>query len=111
MIKYYLQNAYLGEDVEEPVFQYVPEKCLSPAWSGPQGGLAGVSSGGELTALQQSMLLLAESLESGAICGQFEQVYRRNPSLAITDSHLPQNANKNRLVFKLRIIYLHFLIT
>ncbi len=35
-------------------------------------GLAGTS--GELTALQQSMLLLAESLESGAICGQFEQV-------------------------------------
>jgi hypothetical protein len=27
-----LQNVYLGEEVEEPVFQYVPEKCLSPAW-------------------------------------------------------------------------------
>jgi len=87
------QNAYLGEDVEEPVFQYVPEKCLSPAW--PAVHQQGAHTG-HLTALQQSMLLLAESLESGAICGQFEQVYRKNPGLAITDSHLPQNANKNR---------------
>ena len=29
---FFIQNVYLGEEVEEPVFQYVPEKCLSPAW-------------------------------------------------------------------------------
>ncbi len=50
----------------------------------------------ELTPLQQSMLLLAESLESGAISGQFEQLYRRNPSIPITDCHLPENSAKNR---------------
>ena len=58
-------------------------------------GETGVS---ELSSLQQSMLLLAESLDSGAISGQFEQLYRRNPSIAITECHLPQNAPKNRLV-------------
>jgi len=84
------QNVYLGEEVEEPVFQYVPEKCLSPAWGEGEKGLS------ELTPLQQSMLLLAESLESGAISGQFEQLYRRNPSIAITECHLPANAAKNR---------------
>ena len=58
------------------------------------GGLA------NLTALQQSMLLLAESLDSGAIGGQFEQLYRRNQSLAITECHLLANAAKNRWVKK-----------
>ena len=53
------QNVYLGEEVEEPVFQYVPEKRLSPDL-------------GQSSPLQQSMLLLEESLESGAISGQFE---------------------------------------
>jgi len=84
------QNVYLGDEVEEPVFQYVPEKCLSPAWGEGEGGVS------ELTSLQQSMLLLAESLESGAISGQFEQLYRRNQNIPITDCHLPQNAAKNR---------------
>jgi len=81
------QNVYLGDEVEEPVFQYVPEKRLSPSVSGQ---------GGQATPLHQSLLLLEESLESGAITGQFEQLYRRNPSIAITVCHLPQNAAKNR---------------
>ena len=81
----YLQNVYLGEEGEEPVFQYVPEKRLSP-------GLVG----DEATPLHQSLLLLEESLESGAITGQFEQLYRRNPSLAISVCHLTENAAKNR---------------
>jgi len=79
------QNVYLGEEGEEPVFQYVPEKRLSP-------GLVGA----ETTPLHQSLLLLEESLESGAITGQFEQLYRRNPSLAISVCHLTENAAKNR---------------
>ena len=84
---YYIifQNVYLGEEGEEPVFQYVPEKRLSP-------GLVG----DEATPLHQSLLLLEESLESGAITGQFEQLYRRNPSLAISVCHLTENAAKNR---------------
>jgi len=81
------QNVYLGEEGEEPVFQYVPEKRLSP-------GVVGA--GEEATPLHQSLLLLEESLESGAITGQFEQLYRRNPSLAISVCHLTENAAKNR---------------
>ena len=79
-----LQNVYLGEEVEEPVFQYVPEKRVSP---GP---------GGEASPLHQSLLLLEESLESGAITGQFEQLPRRNTNLAISECHLAENAAKNR---------------
>lgn len=78
------QNVYMGEDVEEPEFQYVPEAPhVSPLIPGTQ-------------ALSQSMLLLEESLESGAIIGQFEQLYRRNTSLAMAICHLPDNLNKNR---------------
>ena len=81
------QNAYLGEEGEEPVFQYVPEKRVSPSVGGAEE---------QATPLRQSLLLLEESLESGAITGQFEQLYRRNPSLAISECHLATNAAKNR---------------
>jgi len=67
-------------------------------------------------ALAQSMLLLEESIESGAVLGQFEQLYRRNSNLvnqeivvkiveqiynfyffqAMTLCHLPENIVKNR---------------
>ena len=50
------------------------------------------------------MLLLAESLDSGAIGGQFEQLYRRNQGLAITECHLPTNAAKNRSAAVLIIV-------
>lgn len=69
------QNAYLGpeeENGEEPEFQYVPEAPLvSPQVPGTKA------------LLSQSMLLLEESLESGAIIGQFEQLYRRNPGMQV----------------------------
>lgn len=42
------------------------------------------------------MLLLEESLESGAIIGQFEQLYRRNPGLSIVICHEESNVLKNR---------------
>jgi len=45
------QNVYLGEEGEEPVFQYVPEKRLSPA------SLSQVILTPTLTALHQSLLL------------------------------------------------------
>ena len=81
---YQFQNVYLGEEVEEPEFQYVPETPhISPMGPGPQ-------------ALAQSMLLLEESLDSGAILGQFEQLYRRNTNLAMSICHLPENLAKNR---------------
>ena len=79
-----LQNVYMGEDVEEPEFQYVPDTPhVSPLVPGTQ-------------ALSQSMLLLEESLDSGAIVGQFEQLYRRNTSLAMSICHTTENSSKNR---------------
>ena len=79
-----LQNVYMGEDVEEPEFQYVPDTPhVSPLVPGTQ-------------ALSQSMLLLEESLESGAMVGQFEQLYRRNTSLAMSICHTTENSSKNR---------------
>jgi len=66
-----------------------------PEVSTPGGAHAGVSAP-VADALQQSMLLLEESLESGAIVGQFEQLYRRNPNLSISVCHLPEHVAKNR---------------
>ncbi len=78
--------------------------CISS--STRQGGEGAGGRLASLTALQQSMLLLAESLDSGAIGGQFEQLYRRNQGLAITECHLPANAAKNRRVSILFKTYL-----
>ena len=80
---------YLGDEVaEEPDFEYVPESSLvggigsSLAAGAHQGSVTCptqniVSQGGQTVALSQSMMLLEESLASGAIIGQFEQLYRR----------------------------------
>ena len=46
--------------------------------------------------LTQSMMLLEESLDSGAIVGQFEQLYRRNPGLVMSVCHSDVNVAKNR---------------
>ena len=84
-----LQNVYLGDEVaEEPDFVYVPESSLHgvpdhslAAGSHQSSGTCSlqniVSQGGQTAALAQSMMLLEESLSSGAIIGQFEQLYRR----------------------------------
>ena len=89
-----LQNVYLGDEVtEEPDFEYVPESSLvgglgtSLAAGGAAHQNASMTStcssqnivglGGQTAALSQSMMLLDESLISGAIVGQFEQLYRR----------------------------------
>ena len=90
-----LQNVYLGDEVaEEPDFRYVPESSVvegigaSLAAGAHQQGSVTCSSqnnlnqgGGKTHALSQSMMLLEESLMSGAIIGQFEQLYRRYVSL------------------------------
>lgn len=74
----------MAEDVEEPDFQYVPATPLvSPQVPGTQ-------------ALSQSMLLLDESIESGAITGQFEQLYRRNTNLLMSICQREDNVCKNR---------------
>ena len=86
---FFSQNAYLSEDVEEePDFEYVPESP-SPSILKMEGKAQGAL-------LSQSMMLLEESLSSGAIIGQFEQLYRRNPSLAMSICHSQDNMAKNR---------------
>merc|ERR1719510_2868898 len=78
------QNAYMGEAVEEPEFQYVPDTPhVSPLVPGTQ-------------AVSMSMHLLEESLDSGAIVGQFEQLYRRNTGLCMTICSMEKNFSKNR---------------
>lgn len=47
-------------------------------------------------ALTQSMLLLADSLASGALVIQFEQLLRKNPELSSLESKKSENQNKNR---------------
>ncbi|XP_065205473.1 tyrosine-protein phosphatase non-receptor type 4 [Planococcus citri] len=68
---------------EEPPYQYVPESPLSEMQRG-----AG--------ALEQSMLLLADGLASGALVAQFEQLYRKKPGMNCNESKKSENINKNR---------------
>ena len=80
----HLQNVYLGDEAlpEEPDFEYVPDPSLVSSLVGPHSTAGSCSIGqvggtGQASALAQSMLLLEESVTSGAIIGQFEQLYRR----------------------------------
>ncbi|TRY74737.1 hypothetical protein TCAL_07031 [Tigriopus californicus] len=102
------QNVYMGEEVEEPEFQYVPERTSEGSMGGGNGpsqhgtrassdlGVSERVPEGAHKALSQSMLLLAESTESNAVFGQFEQLSRKNPSLAMSLCHAPSNLDKNR---------------
>ncbi|CAG0914778.1 unnamed protein product [Notodromas monacha] len=76
-------NVYIGEDVEEPAFQYVPEAHKSPVT--PSG-----------SALAQSMMLLTEAIETGLLTTQFEAVFRCKPELSMADCRKPENIHKNR---------------
>ena len=94
------QNAYIGEDTEEPEFEYVPEtasRVLLPS-KDVDASLSPllVTAASTSDPLTQSMLLLEESLDSGAIVGQFEQLYRRNPGLVMSVCHSDVNVAKNR---------------
>ncbi|KFM70585.1 hypothetical protein X975_16446, partial [Stegodyphus mimosarum] len=77
-------NVYVGEDVEEPDFQYIPD---APHVSSkvPRSDV-----------LAESMLLLSEGLESGAVIAQFEQLYRKKPGMTMNIAKLPENLIKNR---------------
>jgi tyrosine-protein phosphatase non-receptor type 4 len=77
---------------EEPLYQYVPENS-SDLITNPQSFTSGSSDANLFT---QSLLLLSDGLASGALFTQYEQLYRKNPDLAITDARKPENANKNR---------------
>ncbi|XP_018569076.1 tyrosine-protein phosphatase non-receptor type 4 isoform X2 [Anoplophora glabripennis] len=70
------------EEFEEPPYQYVPVGELRP----PSPG----------NALQQSMLLLADGLASGALVARYEMLYRKHPDMTCDEAAKPQNVNKNR---------------
>ncbi|KAH3719339.1 hypothetical protein DPMN_062171 [Dreissena polymorpha] len=75
-------NAYIADN--EPDLVYVPETCMITA----------PSSGGN--ALESSLHLLEETLESGAALAQFEQLYRKKPGMTMKVARLDINAPKNR---------------
>ena len=70
---------------EEPLYLYVPE-------SGEHQ--MGSQTSGEL--FTQSLLLLSDGLASGTLLTQYEQMYRKNADLAITEARKPANVAKNR---------------
>lgn len=77
-------NVYVGEDIEEPDFQYIPD-VPHVSSKVPRSDV-----------LAESMLLLNEGLESGAVIAQFEQLYRKKPGMTLNDAKLPENLVKNR---------------
>lgn len=70
---------------EEPLYLYVPE-------SGEQLN----NSKSSRALFTQSLLLLNDGLASGTLLTQYEQMYRKNPDLAITEARKGANATKNR---------------
>lgn len=77
-------NSMCDYTEEEPMYQYVPED--SPGYP-PLTGDALFS---------QSLLLLSDGLASGALLSQYEQLYRKNSDLAITEAKKTENLAKNR---------------
>lgn len=77
-------NVYVGEEVEEPDFQYIPDVPHVSA-KVPR-----------CDALAESMLLLSEALESGAALAQFEQLYRKKPGATMNIAKYSENLAKNR---------------
>ncbi|KAJ8951573.1 hypothetical protein NQ318_020450 [Aromia moschata] len=67
------------EEFEEPPYQYVPVGEVRP----PSPG----------NALQQSMLLLADGLASGALVARYEMLYRKHPDLACDEVVLKNGTN------------------
>ncbi|XP_055382122.1 tyrosine-protein phosphatase non-receptor type 4 isoform X2 [Condylostylus longicornis] len=81
------QNSLIAKsEEEEPLYQYVPEN--------DEIGSQNLLDGDAL--FHQSLLLLRDGLGSGALLTQYEQMYRKNPDLAITEARKPENIPKNR---------------
>ncbi|KAL3274548.1 hypothetical protein HHI36_015929 [Cryptolaemus montrouzieri] len=70
------------EEYEEPPYQYVPIGDAQTVQSG--------------NPLEQSMLLLADGLASGALVARYETLYRKHPDMTCDESLKPKNVNKNR---------------
>lgn len=71
------------EEYEEPPYQYVP---VSDVLRPPSPG----------NALEQSMLLLADGLASGALVAQYDLLYRKHPDMSCDEAYKQKNVNKNR---------------
>ncbi|XP_053682953.1 tyrosine-protein phosphatase non-receptor type 4 [Sabethes cyaneus] len=78
-------NALVDYTEEEPLYQYVPEE---------NDIMRGELNGDQL--FTQSLLLLSDGLASGSLLAQYEQMYRKNSDLAITEARKNENLNKNR---------------
>lgn len=74
---------YGALETEEPPYQYVPVGGMPTE---PQAG----------DDLVRSMLLLADSLDSGALLEQYEQLYRKHPEMDSEEARKAENVNKNR---------------
>lgn len=81
-------NSLVTMSEEEPLYQYVPEN------DDEIGGSQNMLDGDAL--FTQSLLLLSDGLASGALLAQYEQMYRKNPDLAISEAKKPENIAKNR---------------
>ncbi|XP_053673265.1 tyrosine-protein phosphatase non-receptor type 4 [Anopheles nili] len=79
-------NALVDYTEEEPLYQYVPEESDIVR--------AGLLNGDQL--FTQSLLLLRDGLASGALLAQYEQLYRKNPELTISEARKTENIGKNR---------------
>ncbi|BFY98244.1 hypothetical protein BsWGS_01284 [Bradybaena similaris] len=78
-------NAHISEDqADEPDFSYTPETHQI------------ASSSSSANTLDSSLMLLQESLESGAAIAQFEQLYRKKHGMTSNAARLDTNINKNR---------------
>ncbi|KXJ78617.1 hypothetical protein RP20_CCG004101 [Aedes albopictus] len=78
-------NALVDYTEEEPLYQYVPEESDI---------VRGELNGDQL--FTQSLLLLSDGLASGSLLAQYEQMYRKNADLPITEARKNENLNKNR---------------
>lgn len=72
----------VGEE-EEPICQYVPDNYLDV-----------LKIGGSI--FSQSLFLLHDGLASGALLDQFEQLYKSNSNLPISEARKDDNHRKNR---------------
>ncbi|XP_070565918.1 tyrosine-protein phosphatase non-receptor type 4-like isoform X4 [Ptychodera flava] len=77
-------NVYVGDEEEEPAFQYIPD-TPTIANRVPESDI-----------LRESILLLKESLESGAGLAQFDQLFRKKPGMTMIACRKPENIAKNR---------------
>lgn len=79
-------------DLEEPPYCYVPEN-YAPNLTGDE---LHRHLHHRIDILEQSMLLLADGLASGALINHYEQLYRRHPELTCNEARRPENVDKNR---------------